>query len=113
MLSELLDGDPAAVVLVLEAALVDDVGGLLAALGHDEIGAEVVGGGPQVGQGELGEEARRAGCRGGVVVGAVGGPGAVVVVGGGGVAGAARVVGAMGFVVGAGLLQDGRRAAAH
>lgn len=52
-----LDGDPPTViiVLVLEAALVDDIGGLLAALGDDEVGAEVVGGGFQVGQRELRE----------------------------------------------------------
>ena len=41
-LGEFLDGDPAAEVVVLEAALVDHIGGLLAALGDDEVGAEVV-----------------------------------------------------------------------
>lgn len=118
LLGELLDGDPAPVVLVLEATLVDDVGGLLAALGHDEIGAEVVGGGPQVGQGELRDEPRRpdpaaprAGPPGGVVR-AVGGLGAVVVAGGG-VAVAVLVVGAVVLVVGAGLLQERRPAATH
>lgn len=60
-----LDGDPPTViiVLVLEAALVDDIGGLLAALGDDEVGAEIVGGGFQVGQREL-RESRHVSGRG-------------------------------------------------
>lgn len=60
---ELLDGDPRA---ALEAALVDEVGGLVAALGDDEVGAEAAGGGLQVREGEL-EEGRKgsAGRRGG------------------------------------------------
>lgn len=64
-----LDGDPPTViiVLVLEAALVDDIGGLLAALRDDEVGAEVVGGGFQVGQRELRESRHVSGCGCGVV----------------------------------------------
>lgn len=48
---ELLDGDPRA---ALEAALEDEVRGLLAALGDDEVAAEAAGGGFQVGDGEPG-----------------------------------------------------------
>jgi len=50
LLGEFLDGDPAALVVVLEAAFVDDIGGFLAALGDDVVGAEVVGGGSEVGE---------------------------------------------------------------
>lgn len=49
---ELLHRNPSTVV---EAALVDEIGGLLAALGDDEVWAEVVGGGLEVREGELGE----------------------------------------------------------
>lgn len=74
-LGEFLDGDPTAVVvlvLVLETALVDDIGSFLAALGDDKVGAEVVGGGSEVGERELGEF-RRASAGGGSGVGPVGG----------------------------------------
>lgn len=54
-LGELLDGNPATAVLALEAALVDDVGGLLSALGDYVLGAEVVGGHPELREGELAE----------------------------------------------------------
>lgn len=54
-LSEFLDGDPSTIVLALETALVDDIGGFLSAFGDDEVGAEVVGGGFQVGERELRE----------------------------------------------------------
>lgn len=71
-LGEFLDGDPTAVVvLVLEAALVDDIGGFLTALGDDEVGAEVVGGSSQVGERELRESRRASGgvrAVGGVIV---------------------------------------------
>lgn len=60
---EALDGDEAAAV---EAAAVDDVGGLLAALGDDEVGAEALGGGAQLGETELPEHRDRA--LGGVLV---------------------------------------------
>lgn len=53
---EALDGDEAAAV---EAAPVDDVGRLLAALGDDEVGAEALGGGPQLGEAELPEDRHR------------------------------------------------------
>lgn len=52
LLGEFLDSDPAT---ALEAALVDDVGRFLAALGDDEICAEVVGGGFEVDERVLGE----------------------------------------------------------
>lgn len=52
-LGELFNSDPAAMVVVLEAALVDNIGSLLAALRDDVVGAEVVGGCPQVGKREL------------------------------------------------------------
>lgn len=74
-LGEFFDGDPTAVVvlvLVLEAALVDDIGSFLAALGDDEVGAEVVGGGSEVGERELGEFRRASGGEGSGV-GPVGG----------------------------------------
>jgi hypothetical protein len=54
---EALDGDEAAAV---EAAAVDDVGRLLAALGDDKVGAESLGGGAQLGQRELPEHRHRA-----------------------------------------------------
>jgi hypothetical protein len=53
---EALDGDEAAPV---EAAAVDDVGRLLAALGDDEVGAEALGGGAQLGEPELPEHGHR------------------------------------------------------
>ena len=59
LLGELLDGNPAALVVVLEVAFVDNIGGFLAALGDDVVGVEVVGGSSEVGEWEL-EEARRA-----------------------------------------------------
>ena len=49
---EFLDGNPPP---ILEAALVDDVWGFLAALRDDEVGAEVVRGRLKVGERELGE----------------------------------------------------------
>ncbi|KAK9998908.1 hypothetical protein SO802_018511 [Lithocarpus litseifolius] len=49
LLGEFLDGDSAALVVVLEAAFVDDIGGFLADLGDDVVGAEVVGSGFEVG----------------------------------------------------------------
>lgn len=49
---EFLDGDP---VPVVEAALVDDVRGVMADLGDDVVGGEVVGGGFQVGEREFRE----------------------------------------------------------
>lgn len=52
-LGELLDGDPAAAAL--KAALVDDVGGPLAAHRHYEVRTEVVGGGPKFVKRELRE----------------------------------------------------------
>lgn len=55
LFGEFLDGDPAAMVVVLEAAFVDDIRGFLAALGDDVLGAEVVCGGSQVSERELGE----------------------------------------------------------
>lgn len=55
--------------MILEATFVDDIGGFLAALGDDVIGAEVVGGGFEVGEGELRE--RRELTSG--IIGAVGG----------------------------------------
>lgn len=51
-LGELLHRNPSTVV---ESALIDEIGGLLPALGDDEVGAEVVGGGLEVREGELGE----------------------------------------------------------
>lgn len=63
-LGELFNSDPAALVVVLEAALVDDIGSLLAALGDDVVGAEVVGGSPQVGQRELRKSRHAPGPRG-------------------------------------------------
>lgn len=51
-LRELLDSDPAP---VLEATLVDNIGGLLNALGDYVVGAEVIGGGLEVREGELRE----------------------------------------------------------
>lgn len=65
-LSELLDGDPTAIVLVLKAAFVNDIGGFFAALGNDVIGAEVVGSGLEVGEGELGESRDATGKGGGI-----------------------------------------------
>lgn len=59
---EFLDGDPAA---VLKAALVDNIGGSVAALGDDGVEAEVVGGGLQVGERELGEGGGAGGIGGG------------------------------------------------
>lgn len=59
--AKFLDGDPAAVVVILEAALVDDIGGFLAALGDDELGAEVVRRRFQLRQRELRESRRRDG----------------------------------------------------
>jgi hypothetical protein len=53
---EALDGDESAPV---EAAAVDDVGRLLAALGDDEVGAEALGGGAQLGEPELPEHGHR------------------------------------------------------
>jgi hypothetical protein len=53
---EALDGDEASPV---EAAPVDDVGRLLAALGDDEVGAEALGGGAQLGEPELPEHGHR------------------------------------------------------
>lgn len=63
-LGELFNGDPAAMVVVLEAALVYHIGGLLAALGDDVVGTEVVGGGLQVGQRKLRESQHAPGPRG-------------------------------------------------
>jgi hypothetical protein len=53
---EALDGDEPPPV---EAAAVDDVGRLLAALRYDEVGAEALGGGAQLGQRELPERRYR------------------------------------------------------
>ena len=50
LLVEFLDGDSAALVVVLEAAFVDDIGGFLVALGDDVVGPEVLGGGSEVGE---------------------------------------------------------------
>ena len=50
LLGELLDGNPAALVVVLEVAFVDNIGGFLAALGDDVVGVEVVGGSSEVGE---------------------------------------------------------------
>lgn len=76
-----LDGDPTRTILVLEAALVDDIGGFVAALGDDEVGAEVIGGVFQVGQRELRESQYGSGG-----LGSVGGLRSLVVVGGSSVA---------------------------
>jgi hypothetical protein len=54
---EALDGDEPPAV---EAAAVDGVGRLLAALGDDEVGAESLGGGAQLGQSKLPEHRHRA-----------------------------------------------------
>ena len=54
---EALDGDEPAAV---EPAAVDGVGRLLAALGDDEVGAEPLGGGAQLGERELPEHGHRA-----------------------------------------------------
>ena len=60
LLGEFLDGDPAALVVVLEVTFVDNIGGFLTALGVDVEWVEVVGGSFEVRKWELGE-ARRAG----------------------------------------------------
>lgn len=60
-----LDGNPTTVILVLEASLVDDIGGFLAALGDDEVGAEVICGAFQVGQREF-RKSRHCSSSGGI-----------------------------------------------
>lgn len=59
-LGELLDGDPTAVI---EPTLVDNVGGFLATFRYYVVGAEVVGGGFEVGEGEFREGRGGAGFR--------------------------------------------------
>ena len=59
LLGEFLDGDPAALVVVLEVTFVDNIEGFLTALGDDVEWVEVVGGSFEVREWELGE-ARRA-----------------------------------------------------
>lgn len=49
-----LDSDPP---LVLKATLINDIGGFLPTLGDDVVGAEVVGGGLELRERELGESA--------------------------------------------------------
>ena len=48
LVGEFLDGNPATLVMVLEAAFVDDIRGFLTALGDDVVRAEVVGGNSKV-----------------------------------------------------------------
>lgn len=80
-LGEFLNGDPSAIVLVLKAALVNDIGGFLATLGDDELGAEVVSGRFQVRERELRETWRASRSDGaGSGVGSVRGVRLVVVV---------------------------------
>ena len=59
LLGEFLDGDPVALVVVLEVTFVDNIEGFLTALGDDVEWVEVVGGSFEVREWELGE-ARRA-----------------------------------------------------
>lgn len=69
-LGEFLNRDRTTVILVLKSALVNDIGGFLTALGDDELGAEVVCCGFEVGEREL-REARCASGSGGGGVGSV------------------------------------------